>query len=208
MEKIEVIGVKSYTVKHVQRRDITHFIEKWHYSKSINGCISDYCFGLYDDDNTLIGAMFYGRLAMHNQWKRFGDRVEDVTELRRLCCIDNTYKNTESYFIGHTLRWLALHTNIKTVVTYADKDFNHTGVIYKASNFTQLDDSKGNKVIIDSTGKRYHDKAIRTKYKGKLKPFAARLVSELASKTAYYIKTLGKYTYIYNLKRKNSNERP
>ena len=191
------MNVKSYTVKIVDRNHIKDFIESNHYSKSINGCISDYCFALYDGE-TMIGAMFYGRMAMRNQWKRFSDKESNVTELRRLCCIDETPKNTESFFIGKTLRWLKKNTDIKIVVSYADKEYGHDGVIYKASNFEYLGLKPGAKVIWHN-GKKYHDKTIRTKYKGQLKPFEQRLKDALDAGEARYEKTAGKHTYKYNL---------
>ena len=188
-----------FTVEPVPRAAISSFIERWHYSGSINGCIADYCFGLYDGMD-LVGAMFYGRMAMANQWKRFAKRESDVVELRRLCCIDDTPKNTESFFIGWTLRWLKKHTPIRVVVSYADAEFGHTGTIYKASNFTLEGMRAGAKVILWN-GKRYHDKAIRTKYKGELKPFARRLVEALATGEAVYSDTAGKYCFTYRLKK-------
>ena len=192
------MSVKKYEVIKCQRKDITDFIEKWHYSGNINGCMSDYCFGLYDGE-IMVGALFYGRMAMANQWKRFGGKEEDVIELRRLCCIDDTPKNTESYFIGATLRWLRKNTDIKIVVSYADKEYGHSGVIYKASNFRVEGERKGAKVILWN-GKRYHDKAIRTKYKGELKPFAKRLVGALSKGEAQYKTTVGKICYTYLLR--------
>ena len=99
--------LKQWTVKRVERSAIKDFIEKWHYSGSINGCISDYCYALYNTENVMVGAMFYGRMAMHNQWKRFSDNKDDVIELLRLCCVDDTPRNTESYFIGNSLKLLA-----------------------------------------------------------------------------------------------------
>ena len=97
------MSVKCFTVKRVLRSDVRGFIEANHYSGNINGCIADYCYALYDNDK-MIGAMFYGRMAMANQWKRFSDSEINVIELRRLCCVDDTPKNTESYFIGKSLR--------------------------------------------------------------------------------------------------------
>lgn len=76
------MSVTNYEVRHVERRAIAAFIEQWHYSGSINGCIADYCFSLHDGER-MIGAMFYGRMAMAGQWKRFAERESDVTELRR-----------------------------------------------------------------------------------------------------------------------------
>lgn len=190
--------VKSYVVKLVSRQDVTSFIEANHYSGSINGCIADYCFALYDGDK-MIGAAFFGRMAMANQWRRFADAEKDVIELRRLCCVDDTPKNTESYFIGAMLRWLKKNTDIRVVVSYADKEYGHDGIIYKASNFEYLGFKKGARVIMYN-GKRYHDKAIRTKHNGKLKPFAQRLVDALDRGEAYYVNTLGKHSYIYKLR--------
>jgi len=137
---------------------------------------------------------------MANQWKRFSDNPDNVIELRRLCCVDDTPKNTESYFIGRSLKLLESDWMKGIVVSYADKEYGHNGTIYKASNFTMVGEVAGAKVIIYN-GKQYHDKAIRTKYKGQLKPFAKRIKDALDSGDAYYKKTAGKYTYIYQLEK-------
>ena len=160
--------------------------------------MSDYCFKLMDGER-LIGDMIYGRFAMANVWKKYGDSPEEVIELRRLCCIDDTPKNTESYFIGKTLRWLKKNTAIKTVISYADPEYGHEGIIYQASNFRKTGKTSVGRVIMFN-GKKYHDKAIRTKYKGKLKPFAVKLRDALDSGEAYYKRTEGKSIYEYTLK--------
>jgi len=192
-----VRGVKRFSVVHCERSEVKDFIEEWHYSKSINGLMSDYCFKLMDG-NRMIGAMIYGRFAMANVWKKYSDSPEEVIELRRLCCIDDTPKNTESYFIGKTLRWLKKNTTIKTVISYADPEYGHEGIIYQATNFKDIGKTSAGKVIMYN-GKKYHDKAIRTKYKGELKPFAVRLRKALESGDAFYKKTEGKYIYEYKL---------
>lgn len=189
--------VKEFSVVHCQRSEVKDFIEKWHYSKSINGLMSDYCFKLMDGDR-MIGAMIYGRFAMANVWKKYSDSPEEVIELRRLCCIDDTPKNTESYFIGSTLRWLKKNTTIKTVISYADPEYGHEGIIYQATNFKDIGKTSAGKVIMYN-GKKYHDKAVRTKYKGELKPFAVRLREALESGDAFYKRTEGKYIYEYKL---------
>ena len=190
-------SVKDFSVIHCERSEVKDFIEKWHYSKSINGLMSDYCFKLMYGDR-MIGAMIYGRFAMANVWKKYSDSPEEVIELRRLCCIDDTPKNTESYFIGNTLRWLKKNTTIKTVISYADPEYGHEGIIYRASNFKDIGRTSAGKVIMYN-GKKYHDKAVRTKYKGELKPFSVRLRKALESGDAFYKKTEGKYIYEYKL---------
>ena len=94
------MSLKNFKVFHCDRKEITEFIETNHYSHSINGCITDYCFKLVDENNVMVGAAFFCKMAMANQFKKFSDKEEDVTELRRLCCVDDTPKNTESYFIA------------------------------------------------------------------------------------------------------------
>lgn len=191
-------SVRNFNVLLCQRNDIKDFIEKYHYSRNINGCISKYCFALYSG-NKLIGSAFFGEMSMANQYKRFSPNKEDVIELRRLVCIDDTPKNTESYFIGKMLRWLKNNTTIKIVVSYADEEYGHSGIIYKASNFKYLGFKKGAKVIMYN-GKSYHDKTIRTYYNGELKPYALKIKNALLSGEAYYKNTKGKHTYIYKLR--------
>ena len=187
----------TYTVEPCERKEIRDFIEKWHYSHNINGLLSQYCFKLMDGD-TMVGAMIYGGLGMANCWKKYAENKEDIIELRRLCCIDDTPKNTESYFIGKTLKWLLKNTSIKKVISYADNTYGHRGVIYQASNFKHLGKTAKGRVIMWQ-GKRYHDKTIRTKYKGELKPFAKRVKEALEKGEAYYEETKGKEIYLYDL---------
>ena len=191
--------VKDFRIKLVERKDVKEFIEEWHYSQSINGLKISYCFGLFHGD-IMIGSMVYGGPAMNNQASKYNKENPNlVLELRRLCCIDDTPKNTESYFIGKTLKWLKKNTPIETIISYADITYGHAGTIYKASNFKHVGISPPGKVIMHE-GRRYHDKTIRTKYKGKLKPFAQKIKDALDVGDAYYDKTKGKHIYTYTLK--------
>ena len=158
MRVIKDTSVRNFTVELCERKEIAHFIEEHHYSKNVNGLISDYCFKL-TKEGKLIGAMIYGRFAMAGVWSKYATSQEDVIELRRLCCIDDTPKNTESFFIGWTLRYLKRHTQIKTVISYADNEEGHIGTIYKASNFSKIGETSVGRVIYYQ-GRKYHDKTI------------------------------------------------
>lgn len=200
MNNYTAIGeVKDYKVILCERSEIASFVEQWHYSKNVNGLTINYCFKLLDANNVIIGAMIYGKVAMANVWKKYAKKEIELIELKRLCCIDNTPKNTESYFIGHTLRWLKKNTIVKTVISYADTTYSHEGTIYKASNFKHNGMTSPGKVIWYN-GKRYHDKSIRTVYNKRLKPFALEIITALALGKAAYEKTKGKHIYLYNLK--------
>lgn len=191
--------VKNFRIKLIERKLAEPFVEKWHYSKNINGLRITYCFGLYNEDD-LIGVCIFGSPAMNNQASKWNPtNPTKLLELRRLCCIDDTPKNTESYFIGKCLKWLKKNSDIEVIISYSDTTYGHEGTIYKASNFKHVGFTPGGRVIMYN-GKRYHDKTIRTKYKGRLKPFAQRIKDALETGEAYYTKTGGKHIYFYKLK--------
>jgi len=197
-------NVKQFVVAPSNIQIVRDFVETWHYSGNVNGLRISNVFALMADNN-LIGAMIYGSLGMANTWKKYADREEDIVELRRLCCIDKTPRNTESYFIGKTLRWMKKNTGYKTVVSYADSHHGHCGTIYKASNFEYHGlTSKGK--LIEYRGRTFHDKSIRTYYENKygvkaLKPFAQELKTALETGEAHYVDTPGKHIYTYKLKK-------
>jgi hypothetical protein len=196
-------SVKTFKVCPTTIQNVKQFVETWHYSNNVNGLRVSNVFALLSDTD-MIGAMIYGGLGMANTWKKYVNNENDIVELRRLCCIDNTPKNTESYFIGKTLRWLKKNTNYKMVISYADSFHGHEGTIYKASNFTHLGMTSPGR-LINYNGKTYHDKCIRTTYVDKngvkrLKPFAERIKLALGDGKATYVNTPGKHIYIYNLR--------
>jgi len=188
----------NYRVETCERNEIKDFVELWHYSHNMNGVISTFCFKLLDDEK-LIGAAVFGWLAMANQWKKYVDVKDKLIELRRLCCIDDTVKNTESYFISRCVKWLKRNTRIEKIISYADLEFNHVGIIYKASSFVLIGRTARGRIILWN-GKRYHDKTIRTFYNGSLKPYAKKLKKALENGDAYYKKTQGKNIYLKTIR--------
>lgn len=201
MDNYTAVGeVNEYSVIQCNRNEVSKFIEKWHYSKNVNGLTVTYCFKLLDKSGVLIGAIIYGKIAMANVWKKYSKIENELIELKRLCCIDNTPKNTESYFIAKTLKWIKKNTIVKKIISYADTFYNHTGTIYKASNFLLIGKTNIGKKIYYK-GRFYHDKTVRTKYNGELKPFAKKIQLALIEGCAKYVNTGYKNIYIYNLRK-------
>lgn len=199
------VAVTEFTVKPVSIQRVRSFIENWHYSQNVNGLNISLVFGLFYKSH-LIGAIVYGSLSMANTWKKYGKKETDVVELKRLCCIDNTRKNTESFFIAKTIKFIRKYTNYKIIISYADPFYNHQGTIYKASNFHfEGFTSKGK--VIKFKNKIYHDKAIRSvDDKKRIKPFALALIKALKEQKAIYITTPGKHIYSYSIKRKSKQK--
>ena len=202
----------NFTVEEVPRKAVKGFIEKHHYSQNINGIQSYYHFGLYTDGNfglpKMIGAMLYGIPSMPATAKKYNPiNPSRCMELRRLCCIDDTPTNTESYFIGHTLRWIKQNTDIEVIVSYADLEQGHEGVIYKASNFHLLGQSGGGRnLIVD--GKKFHARSLNQKEK----PYGRDLKRRWENKEGHsfweskqdmhFVNTKPKNIYVYYLSKK------
>jgi len=158
------MSVKDFTVEQIPRKSLVSFIEKHHYSHNVNGVQSLYHYGLYREGNfglpMMIGAMMYAYPSMPATAAKYNPINPDkCLELRRLVCIDDTPKNTESYFIGQTFKLLKQTTDMEVIVSFADQHHGHTGVIYKASNFDYLGETgKGRILMVD--GKEMHSRSL------------------------------------------------
>jgi len=122
-----------------------------------------------------------------------------VLELRRLCLIDATPKNAESYFVGKTLRWLRKNTNWEFVISYADGEQGHTGVIYRASNFKYLGQTKPGKTL-EVDGKPFHIRTLSMLDR----PYGVEINKRYKEKDEgiKIIETLPKHIYTYDLRTK------
>lgn len=189
-----------YKIEPCIRSDIKNFVEEYHYSKSINGIKIDNCFRVVTIDGALVGAVIFGGMST-TSWKKYGSLESDVVELRRLVLLDECVKNTESFVIGKCLKYLKKYTAFKTVISYADPHYQHSGVIYKASNFKYLGTTSQDILIKDTvSNKVYHSRALRTKYKDNFKPFALRLQKLDKEGLIERIKVPGKHIYKYKLR--------
>ena len=202
-----MLKVTDFTIEPVERKVVQSFIHKWHYSHSTNGVQQTQCFALFNGEK-LIGAMMYALPSMKSTAAKYNpDNPLRCWELRRLCCIDDTPTNTESYFIGKTLRWIRQNTDIEVIVSYADLEQGHEGVIYKASNFHLLGQSGGGRnLIVD--GKKFHARSLNQKEK----PYGRDLKRRWENKEGhefwdskqdmYFVNTKPKNIYVYYLNKK------
>ena len=188
-------NVQDFIVKPSNLQVTRDFIEKWHYSKNVNGLTISQIFGLFYEKN-LIGAMIYGSLAMANTWKKYAKEESKVVELKRLCCIDKTPKNTESYFIGKTLRWLKQNTDIEVIVSFADQHYGHSGTIYKASNFEYLGETGSARVLMVD-GREMHTRSLNQT----LRPYGRELKRryEDGDSNIFFKKRKPKHIFTYYL---------
>lgn len=191
---------RELTIRACDLSEVRNFIIANHYSGSVNGVKVSQCFSI-EHEGTLVGAILYGQLST-TAWKRFSSCESEVLELRRLVLLDEAEKNSESRSVGWSLRYIKKHfPKVTTVVSYADPAHGHEGTIYRASNFSYDGKTPPDVGFVDPTsGRFYHSRALRTKYKGEFKPFVRRLRDLHDLGVLTQVELPGKHRYVYRLR--------
>ena len=148
----------------------------------------------------MIGAMMYAMPSMPATAAKYNPiNPSRCMELRRLVCIDDTPKNTESYFIGKTLRWLKQNTDIEVIVSFADQHYGHAGTIYKASNFEYLGETAAGQVLMVD-GREMHSRSLNQKDR----PYGRELKRryDAGDENIFFKKRKPKHIYTYYLNKK------
>lgn len=145
------VDIERLLVRPLNKSVAAAFIQQHHYTHRPSSC--RYALGLYyreeeshqffaGEHETLIGCMTYGHpvsnRAVGSLTKTIPIELDQVLELTRLVVLtDPKYgKNTESWFIGQSFEWLkANDPRVKVLISYADPEQEHTGTIYRATNW-------------------------------------------------------------------------
>lgn len=195
--------VKSYIVEETTfNSTVRDFLRRWHYSDYVN-IQAKHTFCLFRNGKfgipEMIGVCIYTRPAGPSAGQTYHPESPDkVLELRRLCLIDETPKNSESYFVSRTLKWLRKNTDWEFVISYADAEQGHTGVIYRASNFKYLGVTKpGKRLEVD--GKSFHIRTLSMTDR----PYGVEINRRYkdGDDGIRIIETLPKHIYTYDLRK-------
>lgn len=118
----------------IDKKIAKDLIIKNHYTHKWSSC--RYAFGLFDD-NQLIGAAIYGYPVGRQVVKSICSDLSnsDVLELTRLWIDDIAPRNTESWFLGQTFKWMRLNTTVRVLIAYSDPMYSHIGYVYQATNW-------------------------------------------------------------------------
>lgn len=160
-------------VRIIPRELTKDFILNIHYAHRMPSV--SYAFGLYEDDE-LIGVCTYGKPPSSTLQKGVcGDKyAKNVWELNRLV-LKNNKPNEASYFVSRTLKMLP---KPMVVVSFADTEQKHLGIIYQATNFIYtglsakrtdwkikgMEHKHGITIADEFRGVKNRSKAIREKY--------------------------------------------
>ena len=122
--------MKGYSVRMVAKNTCAPFVLGIHYAKRWPSI--SYSFGLFNE-SALSGVVTFGCPASAPLRKGIaGEEYSgDVLELNRLCLRDNK-KNEASFLVSQALKLLPKG---RIIVSFADTEQNHIGVVYQACNF-------------------------------------------------------------------------
>lgn len=132
------------------------FVKKKHYSRKSS--IFWAGFGLVEDSK-IVGVAVYGQPSPPIQKHAFIDRDFRLYELSRVV-VQTEAKNAASFLVANSLKMLESPC---AVVSYADMEQNHCGIIYQATNwiYTGATVSHDKLYIVD--GVRLHPMTLRDK---------------------------------------------
>jgi hypothetical protein len=144
------------TILPIDKSTSDRFVREKHYSRSPS--IFWAGFGL-EIDGLIQGVIVYGQPSPPIQKHAFNDRNFRLYELSRLV-VQTKEKNAASFLIAGSLKMLEKNS---AVVSYADSEHGHCGIVYQATNwlYTGATMSHDHVYIVD--GVRTHPMSLRDK---------------------------------------------
>ena len=146
------------TLKKATAEAVRYACLKYHYSRCVPS--SSYSYNVYNARNEWCGVILFGNGATPNIATPFGMSQGEVLELVRVAL--NGKQPCTSECVAAALRRLhADAPQIKIVVSYADADQNHLGIIYQATNWIYLGlNGNGDRSAFIIHGKKTHPRTI------------------------------------------------
>lgn len=132
------------------------FVVKKHYSRRAS--IFWKGFALVDGAN-VCGVCVFGQPSPPIQKHAFKDRDFKLLELSRLV-IQTPERNAASFLVSHSLRMLDAPC---AVVSYADSEQGHCGIVYQATNWIYTGSTVSHDRAYIVEGKRVHPMTLRDK---------------------------------------------
>ena len=177
-----------YSIIPVDRKIANEIQIKNHYLQTKASCT--YAFALVEKQtDEIIGVILYGNPTAPTTMDICGEsNRKNVIEITRLWIKDSTPKNTESFFIGNTLKLVPK----PIIVAFADPDANHIGIVYQASNFLYTGKSERGGKVISIKNNNIHNKTLWTQYKT-----ASKIREVFGAENVYYKPYSTKYRYVY-----------
>lgn len=156
---------------------------KFHYANTVP--VTNISYSVFNSKNEWCGVICYGLGACVNLGKKYGAVSGQFLELTRMAL--NGKQESTSKVMAISIKLLKKHKPlVKILISYADKGQKHLGIIYQATNWIFVEESKSSGFEVFYKGKWVHDRGPNT------------LPKKQREKLEYRKKS-GKYKYIYPL---------
>ena len=146
--------MNNWSVVRITKQQAEQFVLSQHYSKRAS--IFWAGFGL-EIDGKIEGVVVYGQPSPPIQKHAFEARDFRLYELSRLV-IQTEARNAASYLVANSLSMLDAPC---AVVSYADSEWGHAGIVYQATNWLYTGGTKSHDHAYLIDGKRVHPMTLR-----------------------------------------------
>lgn len=147
IENKSYCDVSKYYVKPTTKDEVYDIVINKHYAGRWSG--ASLIFGIYEKGSSphqffntvsdrLVGCIIYGSPVARHGVKSISEflKFDEVYELKRLWIEDGLGANIESFSIAQSINYIKNNLpTIKVLISYADPMENHSGTIYKATNW-------------------------------------------------------------------------
>jgi hypothetical protein len=131
------------------------FVTQKHYSRRASIFWAGFAL---EEDGLITGVAVYGQPSPPIQKHAFKDREFRLYELARVVVQSKT-KNASSFLVANSLK--LLEPKPCAVISYADMEQNHCGIIYQATNWIYTGATKSHDKAYIVDGKRTHPMTLR-----------------------------------------------
>ena len=176
---------------------IRHACLKFHYAKSVPSV--QYGYNVYNEDDEWCGVICYSQGATNNIARPFHMNQGEVIELVRVALNGRQGHGNTSKAVALTLKQVKKDAPlVRIIVSYADKDENHIGTIYQATNWIYLGTTCVGETAFIINGKKTHRRTIGSMG---LKENLDSVKKHL-DPNAEVFKSVGKHKYAYPMDRR------
>jgi len=141
---------------------VAELIQRRHYLRSVPAAATiAYAVGF---EGRVVGGAILTPGGRNAHRVIVGARPGDVATLARLWLADEIPRNAESRVLGAILRDLRREGRFKAVVSYADPQAGHTGIVYRASGWRYLGMTADERYVLLSDGRLHHSRSVSSRY--------------------------------------------
>lgn len=120
------------TVDWCSRKAAKYAVDNWHYSGRMPSAGRIYI-GIWEGGD-FVGVIIFSQGATPNIRKPYRLESTEICELTRVAC--KQHGNQITAMIKRAIRLLKTHCpGLRLIVSYADGDYDHIGIIYQAGNW-------------------------------------------------------------------------